>query len=317
LEIINNILDFSKIEAGKITLEERSFELRQCLEKVLDLFEAQIQEKELDMGYFIAPEVPTHLIGDVTRLRQILTNLMSNALKFTERGTIPLKVRGEKLEDTGCHLTFSVTDTGIGISRDGVKNLFQSFQQADSSTTRRYGGTGLGLAISKRLAELMGGMMWVESEPGAGSTFFFTVQMKESPRSEAVAEDASPALLLADPFLPMEETPLESLQPPEELPQGSDCPASDLPAGTAQSIDRSLTASGSLPLRILLAEDNKVNQKVLLFLLARLGYHADVVTNGCQALEAVSNTPYDLILMDVQMPEMDGIEATRKLRERL
>jgi signal transduction histidine kinase len=197
LTVINDILDFSKIESGRINLESRSFNLRQCVEEALDLFAAEIRIKRLEAVYLIAPGIPPNLIGDVMRLRKILVNMIGNAIKFTSQGEIVINVECQNRDEKGYHFVFSVTDTGIGISKKGIEKLFQAFQQGDTSTTRRYGGTGLGLVISKRLTEFMGGTMWVESELGRGSTFFFTAFMKAS--SEAASEDQSPAPALLGP----------------------------------------------------------------------------------------------------------------------
>src|SRR5207302_7274049 len=193
LTIINDILDFSKIEAGKLELEHQPFDLRECMETALDFVVARATEKGLDLAYLLDELVPPAIYGDVTRLRQILVNLLSNGVKFTEKGEIVLSVTGRRKDEEGksdghtrsglpvYELCFSIRDTGIGISEEGKARLFQSFSQVDASTTRRYGGTGLGLAISKRLAELMGGSMWVESQPGAGSTFHFTILAEATP----------------------------------------------------------------------------------------------------------------------------------------
>ena len=180
MTVINDILDFSKIESGRMELESRSFNVRNCVEEALDLFAAQIRIKGLEAVYLVAPDVPSHLIGDAMRLRQILVNLIGNAIKFTSQGEIAVNVECKGQDEKGCHLEFSVTDTGIGISKEGIEKLFKAFQQVDTSTTRRYGGTGLGLVISKRLAEFMGGTIWVESDPGSGSSFFFSVTLKAS-----------------------------------------------------------------------------------------------------------------------------------------
>ena len=225
------------------------------------------------MEYTIENDVPSVILGDPTRLGQILTNLLNNAVKFTERGKVTISVSGRKQEDSTYEIHFAVEDTGIGIPEDKIERLFQPFSQVDASTTRKYGGTGLGLAISKRLVNLMGGKMWVESIVGIGSTFHFTM-MAESNTD-----------VLVDNF---------------ESASGEDLSHAD--------IDRTL--------RILLAEDNVVNQKVTQKMLSKLGYRATVVANGIEVLQALDNQHYDVILMDVQMPEIDGLEATRAIRQR-
>ncbi len=273
LAVLNDILDYSKMEAGRLRVEARPFRLEQCIKASLDLFAAQIRMKRLTAVYSLAPEVPPCLVGDALRLRQILANLIGNAIKFTAEGEVRVDVAHQKSDETGCHLLFSVTDTGIGISAEEMESLFQPFQQVDSSTTRRYGGTGLGLTISKRLAGFMGGEMWVESTPGAGSTFFFTAVL--APSAEMVPEPSEP--IANDRF----------------------------PSGERH------------PLKILLAEDNVTNQKVVGLILSRLGYSADLAADGRQAFEAAEKTSYDLILMDMQMPEMNGLEVMRAIRARM
>jgi len=279
LSIINDILDFSKIEAGKLDLERQPFELRECIESALDLVSGRAAEKNLSLSYKLDVRTPESILGDITRLRQILLNLLSNSVKFTEQGDVILSVGPAEKQN---ELLFSVSDTGIGIPADQMSHLFQSFSQADLSTTRKYGGTGLGLVISKRLTELMGGKMWVESEGiNQGSTFKFTVSA-----------------------------------PPTVLPE--------IKHELAEIIQSQLTVKPRLdpdmarqhPLHILLAEDNAVNQKLALRLLQQMGYRADAVSNGLEAIESVERQRYDVILMDVQMPEMDGLEATREIVSR-
>jgi signal transduction histidine kinase/DNA-binding response OmpR family regulator/tetratricopeptide (TPR) repeat protein len=419
LSIINDILDFSKIEAGRIDLEQQPFDLRECVEGALGLVAGQASKKGLELGCWIDPQVPAGVLGDETRLRQILLNLLSNALKFTERGEVWVTVttdHGPQTTDetssstvhrsSSMVLHFSVRDTGLGIPADRMDRLFRSFSQVDSSTTRKYGGTGLGLAISKRLAELMGGRMWVESAgvPGQGSTFHFSIQAEPAaiaPRAELQAE--APDLrgrrvLIVDDnatnrriltlqaeawgMLPRAaSTPAEALewvrrgdafdvaildrQMPEmdgvmlaaELRKLRDAGAlslvmvSSLGKGEAEETKqfaaylvkpvrasqlynallgivggRAVEAKAAQaapqfdaemgkrrPLRILLAEDNAVNQKLALRLLERMGYRADVAATGLEAVCAVERQPYDVVLMDLQMPEMDGLEATREI----
>jgi signal transduction histidine kinase/ActR/RegA family two-component response regulator/putative methionine-R-sulfoxide reductase with GAF domain/tetratricopeptide (TPR) repeat protein len=266
LTIINDILDFSKIEAGKLDVESVAFDLRECVGSAVELVRHKAAEKKLDLVVSIADDVPGVVNGDPTRLRQILLNLLSNALKFTEAGEVRLTVEKRGSDE----LHFAVRDSGIGLTPEGMAKLFQSFSQADSSTTRKYGGTGLGLVISKKLAEIMGGTMTAESEgAGQGCTFRFHITAE----TVAAQVSAKPAAKTAiDPAMAQRH-----------------------------------------PLRILLAEDNLVNQKLALRLLGQMGYTADVVVNGALALEAVERQAYDVVLMDVQMPGMDGLEATRRI----
>ena len=270
LEVINDILDFSKIENGKTELERQPFELESCIEGCIDLVAATATEKGLNLTYRIDDSVPKVIVGDPTRIRQILTNLVSNAVKFTKNGDIIVFVSSGEIEGERHQLNFAVSDTGIGIPQSSLDKLFQPFSQVDMSTTRKFGGTGLGLAISKRLVDLMGGRIWAESQLGKGSVFHVT--------------------------LPVEVSSVCITKPKEESPQSK--------------------SSFQADMRILLAEDNIVNQKVLRQMLQKLGYVADVAANGIEVLRMLELQPYDLVLMDMQMPEMDGFEATKEIRKR-
>ena len=278
LTIINDILDFSKIEAGRLELELAPFDVRECVDGAVALIRTLASTKGLSVTADFDPATPAAVIGDVNRLRQILLNILNNAVKFTETGLVQLAVTAsEPGADRSLELHFSVRDTGIGLSEEQRGRLFQSFSQADATISRRYGGTGLGLAISKRLAEAMGGTVWAESDgPGTGSTFHVAITTHV-----ASAAASSPEGITSGPM---------TLDPEH---------------------------ASRHPLRILLAEDNIVNQKLALRLLASMGYQADLATNGVEAIEAVERQPYDLVLMDVQMPEMDGLEATRRIAEEI
>ncbi len=409
LTIINDILDFSKIEAGRLELEKAPFNLATCIEEVLDLLAPQASKKKLELAYLMNGRIPLILLGDVTRLRQILVNLVGNAIKFTAKGEVIISVIGQMLNDNHYQLYFAVKDTGIGIPKEKMNRLFQSFSQVDASTTRRYGGTGLGLAISKRLAEMMGGSMWVDSQVGQGSTFHFSIQV-ETTREAINQIDSLPisglqgkTILIVDDndtnlfilshqvnnwgmepvtfsngadalawlkqghpcdiavldmqmpemdgltlateirkVLPADELPLvmfSSLgnQPKESRQQLFEAfltkpikPAqlqatishilSQKPVAQAKSKPSLTIFDAELakkhPLHILLAEDNVINQKVALRMLERLGYRADVAANGMEAIAALERQHYDVVLMDVQMPEMDGVAATKVIRER-
>ncbi len=405
LTIINDILDFSKIESGKLELEQQPFDLRDCVESALDLLAPRASEKGIDLAYLIDDTVPQCLVGDVTRLRQILVNLLSNAVKFTSIGEVVVTVKAQHNADS-CHtVQIAVRDTGIGIPEDRIDRLFRAFSQADASTTRHYGGTGLGLAISKRLSELMGGTMWVESTEGTGSTFYvtftataaasqprrylrgaipqltgkrllivddnatnrriLTLQAESWGMIVETAESGPDALALItggnvfdlavlDMQMPGMDgvqlaTAIHAVPSSRQLPLvlltslgrrseewGSGVFAACLTKPTKAShlydaligiVDVSTSRrvaiqqqstldahlATRLPLRILLAEDNAVNQKVALLTLSRLGYRADVAGNGLEVLQALVRQSYEVVLMDVQMPEMDGLEATRRI----
>jgi len=414
LQIINDILDFSKIEAGRLELEMIDFDLRTTVEDVSDMLAQRAQQKGLDVACLVHCDVPSWLQGDPGRLRQILLNLVSNAVKFTEQGEVAIQVSLDEETDTHATVRFAVTDTGIGIPRDRLYRLFKSFSQADASTTRKYGGTGLGLAISKRLSEMMGGEIGVDSEQGKGSTFWFTAVLEKQPERQealpvlpadilgkrvlvvddnqtnrevlsaylgswdchcAAAAGAREALGMlreaakaADPFhlvildqiMPemdgealgraikaepaLKQTPLVMLTSwgrrgdaarvreigfsayltkPIKHSQLFDCLVTVLGKEPARAkedekpplVTRHTLAEARRKARILLVEDNIVNQKLATRLLEKMGYRSDAVGNGREAVKALETVAYDVVLMDVQMPEMDGYEATRVIRD--
>lgn len=413
LTLINQILDFSKIESGKLELELIPFNLAHCVEEALDFLAAKAVTKKLELAYIFSDEVPRVVKGDVLRLRQVLVNLLGNAVKFTDSGDIFVSVElVGKIEDK-YKIQLSVKDTGIGIPKDKADKLFLPFSQVDSSTTRRYGGTGLGLTICKELVEAMGGKIWVESEENLGSTFYFTILVSAqeefedlTPRFvpstslkdkrvlivddndtnrqvlmhhviswgmkaysvsngpdalEWLAENEKPDIAILDMQMPdmdgnqlgcqirkkyslqqlplimftslgFKESPREEelfsarVSKPLKPSQMHDVLVVHLQKETVQketaavqvpqkTAPDQLQAVEDQPLRILLAEDNKINQKVALRMLARLGFKADVVGNGVEALDALAKNPYDLILMDIQMPELDGLETTKRIIE--
>jgi two-component system CheB/CheR fusion protein len=281
LNVINDILDFSKIEAGKMDLEQAEFNLRDTLGITLKTLALRAHEKDVELSYQTTPEVPQTLIGDSGRLRQILFNLVGNAVKFTPQGKVVVRVRAESQTEENVCLYFSVIDTGIGIAVEQQRKIFEAFTQADGSTTRKFGGTGLGLSVSMRLVELMGGRLWVESEPGKGSTFHFTVQFA-----------AKKMLATAG--------------------------VSELSERTKRETE-AVRGAAEEKLRVLLVEDNLINQRLAVRLLEKLGHSSVVASNGREALEKIEQQEhegFDLVLMDVQMPEMDGFEATAAIRER-
>ena len=405
LTIINDILDFSKIEAGKLPLEPVPTELALVVEEALDLVSSRMPKDGPELAYEFTAGVPAAVLVDTGRLRQVLVNLLSNAVKFTERGEIVVTVSASPAagDSPVRELTFSVRDTGLGIPPDQLDRLFQPFSQVDSSSTRARGGTGLGLAICRQLCELMGGRIWVESAPGRGSVFSFTVRASEvalQPTVDLVGSRAGARVLVVDDnathvrilhhllerwrMTPLEFTSavealqwargggqfdvalidylmpdldgvalareLRALQPqrrprlvllssvgdgaaPRDRDSGFDAVLSKpikqsqlhdviaglLESGKVPAARRSEPAFDSgvalrHPLRILVVEDNAVNQRVAMRLLERFGYRPDVAANGAEAVEAVLRQPYDLVFMDVQMPVMDGLEATRQIR---
>ncbi|WP_171133549.1 GAF domain-containing protein [Ruegeria sp. HKCCA5014] len=408
LGIINEILDFSKIEAGQMDIEEHPFDLRDCIESALDLISGKAAEKGLEIAYLMEDSVPPGISADLTRLRQILLNMLSNAVKFTETGEVVVNVAAKPADNGHVEVTITVRDTGIGLTKAGMKRLFQSFSQADSSTTRKYGGTGLGLAISKRLSELMGGTMWASSDgAGKGSTFHVTIRAKPADlpdtkarsligkQSELIGkrimvvddnatnlkvlslqtqkwgtktqafDNPEDAILAIDkgaqfdlaildmnmpqmdglalaralekrvPDLPrvlFSSLGLRDIEAQDNLFQAylskplrqshlfdtmvtlfapKDAPKSDKKRPAKPKTDPDMAKNH--PLRILLAEDNLVNQKLAMRLLEQMGYRADLASNGAEAVESVARQTYDVVLMDVQMPEMDGLEASREL----
>jgi two-component system, sensor histidine kinase and response regulator len=280
LRLINDILDFSKVEAGKLELDSTDFFLRHDINEMVKLLDVRAGQKGLELSIHIPPEVPDALLGDSGRLRQVLSNLVDNAIKFTERGAVVLKIENDSQSDEEVCLHFSVTDSGIGIPKEKQQLIFEAFAQADNSTTRKYGGTGLGLSISSRLVRLMRGKIWVESEANRGSAFHFTARFglqKEQAKQAHLHGGGSDSALLA------------SGRPDRE---------------------------GRRELRILLAEDNPLNQILAQRLICKRGDQLVVTNNGHEALAALENERFDLILMDVQMPEMSGIEVTAAIRRK-
>ncbi|MEM9553941.1 MAG: ATP-binding protein [Acidobacteriota bacterium] len=272
LRLIDDILDFSKIEAGKMTLDTDTFDLHTLVDAAIQPLSPRAAARGLSLEVDVTSEFPQRLVGDVNRLRQVLINLVSNAIKFTDRGGIEVRVTHESLDTSGVRIRFTVQDSGIGIPPAVQDQLFEPFTQADNSTSRRYGGTGLGLAICQRLVELMQGDLGFESHLGHGSTFWFSV-----------------------PLLPAQR----------QVPRGV----------VAERTDHQLYDGTPENYRLLLAEDNQVNQIVALGQIEALGYRADAVDNGLEVLRVIDQAPYDLVLMDCQMPELDGYETTRRLRE--
>jgi PAS domain S-box-containing protein len=290
LHIVDDILDFSKIEAGKLDIEEVPFDLRRMVEDTLRAMDLRARQKGLDLRCQLPPDLPRIMKGDPGRLRQVLVNLLANAIKFTGAGTVLVSVAMGEEQDGISDITFAVADTGIGIPAEKQRLIFEAFAQVDGSTTRQYGGTGLGLTICRRLVILMQGQMEVSSEPGKGSTFRFTVPLKHT------------GVAMAAPLLPL---------PEHVTGAGSTLWLEDeVPPPSAVSLER------RRGMRVLLAEDNPVNQRLAMRLLEKLGHQVTVVDSGLAVLERASREAFDLILMDVQMPGLDGLAATRQLRLR-
>jgi signal transduction histidine kinase/ActR/RegA family two-component response regulator len=283
LGIINDILDFSKIEAGRVDLEETGFELQKTVGETLSLFVHSAAEKHLELSGQVDGDVPRVVIGDPGRFRQVLMNLIGNAIKFTPGGEIGVRVHLVEERSADVTIRCEVADTGIGIPEETRTRLFQPFTQADGSTTRKFGGTGLGLAISRRLVELMGGCIGVDSQVQKGSTFWFTLILRKTAARQEASEDQTVA---------------------------SPAPVTVCTSGSARSVK---PFNG---LRVLVVEDNPVNQKVAVKMLQNLGCMADVAGDGREALTAVGMSCYDIVFMDCQMPEMDGFEATAEIRKR-
>lgn len=407
LSVINDILDFSKIESGNLEIEKLDFDLRECVEDVMDLFGSKASEQGLDLLYQIDQRIPTQIVGDGLRVRQIMINLVSNALKFTHKGEVFLDVTLSNSVNDELELTFEVKDTGIGIPEEKLSRLFKAFSQVDSSTTRKYGGTGLGLVISERLAQLMGGEIWVKSEVGVGTTFSFTITTKAGKQSKKytdcfnLSENEGKKVLVIDdnkvnlsilenqlklwkliPVLASSgklaleilskdsdfQLIITDMQMPEmdgiELANKIKASQPDLPIILLSSIgDESRSKypwlfnsilnkpvkqsllcklvqnelaehtavtqkvvskqpsilsddfAQKYPLSILLAEDNLINQKLAVKILTKLGYEPEIAINGKEAVDMLAIKAYDVILMDVLMPEMDGLEATRYIRK--
>ncbi|GJM40525.1 MAG: hypothetical protein DHS20C20_08070 [Ardenticatenaceae bacterium] len=276
LSQVNDILDFSKIEQGKLELESAPFSVCQCVEEAVDVLSINGREKALNLLFVVDELVPELIMGDVTRLRQVLLNLLGNAIKFTEEGEVSIHAALDEVVDGRLQLHFTVQDSGIGIPAERLDSLFDSFTQVDASITRKFGGSGLGLAISRELVQLMGGSVWVNSQVGQGSTFHFTIVAETVSANEAALTKSQSSSL------------------------------ANQPANEQRAEQQ--------PLSILLVEDNRINQKVCLGMLKRLGYEAAVANNGVQALAALSQNAYDVVLMDIQMPEMDGVSTTHRIR---
>jgi len=405
LTLINDLLDFSKIESGGLELEQQPFVLRAVIEETFDLLSVTANKKQLDLLYLMEPDVPAEIVGDITRMRQILVNLVSNGIKFTEKGQVYISVQlNKRTPDGRVELEFKVQDSGIGIPEDKFDRLFRNFSQVDASTTRRYGGTGLGLAISKRLVELMRGKIWVNSKEGVGTSFHFTIDVMQNtgpavqvqeplplqdlskrrilvlddneinlfilkkqfaywnididtfatvPEAIAALREKQYDIALVDLLMPVTDG-IDTARLIKADPEIAGVPLIlfssaygfnhmtaddkamfaailDKPIkhsyllhviakslghvkNTAPTVAEEINELKPMGINILIAEDNVINQKLITKVLQTMGYNPDVVANGREAVAALERVPYDLILMDMQMPEMDGVEATREIR---
>ncbi len=287
LSIINDLLDFSKIEAGKMTLEDVDYDLRRVIQEAADTIKPTLMEKKLPLLTLIDDDVPRIVCSDPMRLRQILINLLGNACKFTHEGKIELSVKPLRRQGDEIDLRFDVRDTGIGIPPDKVEGIFEAFKQADGSTTRCYGGTGLGLALVKNIVERMNGKIWVNTEPGRGSTFYFTLPMKVGHLDQVLAEEEST----------LQQSPPQNASSAEQTPSGN---AASEPSEPQQPI--------------LVVEDNRTNQILINKILTKAGYQVELADNGQAGLKKIRENNYALVLMDMQMPVMGGVEATQKAR---
>jgi PAS domain S-box-containing protein len=315
LALINDILDLSRIEAGKLRLHHAEFSLASTITETTSMFALQARAKGLELVSTIAPSLPESVVGDPGRLRQVLTNLLANAVKFTERGQVGLKADIVSQTREEIQLKFTVHDSGIGIPPAEQGRLFDTFTQVDESNTRKYGGTGLGLAISKQLVEMLGGEIGLESEPGKGSTFWFTATFgkpaqpntPDSGEPKKVNTRSRQTLTPRAPAAKSQTGTARRMEGPTvEISASAPAPASP----------RDASVRNDASMRILLAEDNEINQRITLRLLQKLGLAADAVVNGREAVEALEKRNYDLVLMDCQMPDMDGFEATAVIRSR-
>jgi signal transduction histidine kinase/CheY-like chemotaxis protein len=303
LQLINDILDFSRLDAGRLELEETPFELAAVVRGTVELMSQDARAKALNLRVDIAEDVPRVVVGDAHRLRQVLLNLLSNGIKFTHEGSVQVTVSRIRSEQNGVRLGFAVSDTGIGIPAEALSRLFTEFTQVDSSISRRFGGSGLGLAISRRLIERMGGAITVESVEGLGSTFRFDILLRSA------SDNGLPQPAFAYP-LPARARAARSLA----APAASSPPTSPMPASATPAPLPPTHPAPGRRLSVLVAEDNATNRLVVVRMLERLGHHAEAVENGSEALAAVQQASYDAVLMDVMMPEMDGLAATAAIR---